>query len=237
MGRQNYKGPGWNRAALVGEARRRGIVGGSALSDDQFRQMLIAYDEKRLPGEGDRGPWIMTVTGKRFYPLAPRPEEFDRRDIAHSLALTCRFNGHLNRFYSVAQHSMILRKLLPDSLAAWALLHDAAEAYLGDLVRPIKQSWQVFTDAENHLLEVMARAFHLSWPMPEELKKMDFLLGLAEARAFGMDISDWSIPDGWFPQDVALPLPDIMPFLSSNELCNWSWRAVESVFLRQLSQV
>ncbi len=230
--KQNYEGLEWTRADLLAECERRRIPIIGQLPDPGLRGALKAYDEEHLPKAGDRGPWIMTFTGKHFYPLAPRPEDFDRRDIAHSLALTCRFNGHLNQFYSVAQHSIILQKLLPEELTAWALLHDGAEAYLGDLVWPIKQSWQFFTDAEDHLLEVMAQAFRLSWPMSEDLKRMDFALGLAEAREFGMNIADWSVPDNF-----SLPLPDLTPFVGGSELCNWSWRAVESVFMRQLTQV
>lgn len=230
MGRSNYDGPGWKRPTLLGECERRGVMFPQPVSDQMLRNALILTDQPSA--KADRGPWIMTFTGKHFYPLAPRLEDFERRDIAHSLALTCRFNGHLNQFYSVAQHSIILQKLLPEELTAWALLHDAAEAYLGDLVRPIKQSWQFFTEAEDRLLEAMAQSFRLTWPMPDKLKQVDFALGLAEAEAFGMDIGDWSVPD-----DFRLPLPDIKPFIGANELCNWSWRAVESVFMRLLSEI
>lgn len=87
-----------------------------------------------------QGDWFQTYTGKRFYILDPRPEDIDVRDIAHSLALKCRYGGHVAYFYSVAEHSVLLSHLVPTPLAFMALMHDAAEAYTGDIMRPIKNS-------------------------------------------------------------------------------------------------
>ena len=87
------------------------------------------------------GPWIETFTGKHFYPLDPKPEDFDLVDIAHSLANTCRFRGHVRRFFSVAEHSVNVSKLaegIDPGAAVQGLLHDAAEAYLSDLASPLK---------------------------------------------------------------------------------------------------
>jgi len=88
--------------------------------------------------------WIATYTGGRFYPLDPRPEDVCIADIAHSLSQICRFNGQTLQFYSVAQHSVLVSKLLgqggPSPIHEFmGLKHDAAEAYLCDLVRPIKR--------------------------------------------------------------------------------------------------
>lgn len=79
--------------------------------------------------------------GRLFWPLDPRPSEVRVDDIAHSLSLTCRFAGHCREFYSVAQHSLLVAELverIAPELALQALLHDAAEAYLGDIPRPLK---------------------------------------------------------------------------------------------------
>jgi hypothetical protein len=126
--------------------------------------------------------WIQTFTGRRFFPLGPKPGDLDLRDVAHALSLQCRFNGHCLRFYSVAEHSVRVSRALPLGLAAWGLLHDAAEAYLSDLPSPIKRQMPLFQDAENKLLVVIAERFGLCWPMPELVARADLLLLATEAR-------------------------------------------------------
>ena len=82
--------------------------------------------------------WIITYSGKKFYHLAPSAEMVDIVDIAHALSLTCRWTGHTRYHYSVAQHSWYFSYLVPKEFALSALLHDASEAYLGDMNRPLK---------------------------------------------------------------------------------------------------
>ena len=89
-----------------------------------------------------RGGWIQTYTGRQFWPLDPRIEDIDIHDIAHALSHQCRYSGHCLRFYSVAEHSVLLSHHVAGEHMLWALLHDAWEAYLaaipeverGDLV-------------------------------------------------------------------------------------------------------
>ncbi len=126
--------------------------------------------------------WIQTYGGQQFRPLEPRAEDLDIHDIAHSLSLLCRFNGHCKQFYSVAEHSVRVADVLAPKLALWGLLHDAAEAYLGDLARPVKQNAPFFEAAETRLLEVIAQGFNLSWPMPMAVRQADDLLLATEAR-------------------------------------------------------
>lgn len=80
--------------------------------------------------------WIRTASGKVFDLVDPTPEMFDIEDIAHALSHICRFTGHTRHFYSVAQHSVAV-SMLTDSLEG--LLHDATEAYIGDVSRPLKR--------------------------------------------------------------------------------------------------
>jgi hypothetical protein len=85
---------------------------------------------------------VETFTG-RYVDLAdPKPETFDLRDIAHALANTCRFGGHSRVFYSVAEHAVrVADKLIDEHYSDFALAglhHDDAEAYLGDIPRPLK---------------------------------------------------------------------------------------------------
>lgn len=86
-----------------------------------------------------KGDWMQTYTGRKFWPLNPRAEEVYIEDIAHSLALSCRFNGHCKVFYSIAQHSVLVSQIVKPTQQLIALLHDSAEAYLGDIIRPIKR--------------------------------------------------------------------------------------------------
>jgi len=86
--------------------------------------------------------WCGLYSGKCIDLANPRPEDIEIRDIAWSLAHTIRFNGHLEYQISVAQHSICVAQLVPAHLRLAALLHDALEAYLGDIVRPVKRFLQ-----------------------------------------------------------------------------------------------
>lgn len=82
--------------------------------------------------------WIQTFTGKKVFPFAMTPDQVCIEDIAHALALKCRFTGHCKRFYSIAEHSVRVSWLVRPEVQLAALLHDAAEAYLPDFARPLK---------------------------------------------------------------------------------------------------
>lgn len=83
---------------------------------------------------------MMTYTGKVYTPLAPKPEDVRIADIAHALSMICRYGGAVRWFYSVAEHSVHVSHMVPPEQALEALLHDASEAYCGDLITPIKCS-------------------------------------------------------------------------------------------------
>ena len=126
--------------------------------------------------------WIQTYTGRQFFPLEPRPDDIDIRDIAHSLSLQCRFNGHCRGFYSVAEHSVRVSRILDGRERLWGLLHDAAEAYISDLPRPLKATAPGFRAAEDRLLEVIVARFGLAWPMPAHVAHADEVLLATEMR-------------------------------------------------------
>ena len=109
--------------------------------------------------------WIMTFSGKRFYPLAPRIEDIDIVDIAHALSNICRFTGHVRSFYSVAQHSVLCAQYAPDRLKLALLLHDASEAYLCDVARPVKHApgMAPYRAAEQHLQTLIGQRFGVSF--------------------------------------------------------------------------
>ena len=102
--------------------------------------------------------YIRTISGKKFWPLNPRPEDVDITDIAQALSLMCRYNGHLPYLYSVGQHSL---NVYHRSGQIWGLLHDATEAYLPDVPRPIKADLPFFQEIERRLHTVIAQAFQL----------------------------------------------------------------------------
>lgn len=123
------------------------------------------------------GDFMQTYVGKKFWPMDPRAEDVDIRDIAHSLAMQCRYAGHCCRFYSVAEHCVIMADwLLPrygKRVALHALLHDASEAYLVDIPRPVKPYLSGYKAAELRVMQVIHDAFGLNWIMPPEVKMAD----------------------------------------------------------------
>lgn len=108
-----------------------------------------------------KGAWMLTYTGRQFWPLDPHVADLDPVDIAHALSLQCRYNGHTSRFYSVAEHCVLISQAVEPEFALWGLLHDAAEAYLGDLIRPIKRSMPSFCAADDQLTALIAERFGL----------------------------------------------------------------------------
>ena len=114
--------------------------------------------------------WILTYTGKQFYPLDPDPDSICIEDIARGLSMICRFNGQTRCFYSVAEHSVLMsqqmdKPYLPGYPSGYlglaGLLHDAAEAYVSDVARPIKPLIRGFDGIERAILKVVAGKFKI----------------------------------------------------------------------------
>lgn len=110
------------------------------------------------------GNWIATYTGVKWFITDPHPDDVRIKDIAHALSMICRFGGHTRKFYSVAEHSVRCARLAetwePDNyrLQMQALLHDAAEAYLGDVVRPLKVTLPGYAELEDQTMSVIRQA-------------------------------------------------------------------------------
>ena len=115
-----------------------------------------------------KGPWIATHAGRRFYFEAPHPDDVDITDVAHALSNLCRFTGHVNRFYSVAEHSINVSLLVPPEDALQGLLHDAHEAYIGDCSSPLKRA----IGYDYRRLDTAAR-FECMKPVPERISPKD----------------------------------------------------------------
>ncbi len=159
--------------------------------------------------------WIQTYTGERFLLIAPHQGHVWLADIAHALAQQCRFNGHTRTFYSVAQHSLLVASLAPDELRLEALLHDAAEAYLGDIVTPLKHFLEHlspgFAGLEKGVLGAIHRRFGLGcqWPsglaqVDSTVKQADRLALAIERRDLFYDELDWDAPLPAPPGDVTV---------------------------------
>lgn len=156
-----------------------------------------------------RGDWMQTFTGRQFWPLDPRPEDVDIEDIAHHLALTCRFAGACREFYSVAQHSILVASNSP-TYPLIGLLHDAAEAYVGDMIRSIKHApgMEQYCEAEKGVQRAIFQAFGVFAPIiPDEVKRADNVVLFTEARDLLV-----KGPSAW-AEPIFEPLPEeIVPW-------------------------
>lgn len=112
--------------------------GGIASFHNKNKPKMTSQYKPLVPvNESDRG--LFNTSSGRLINLAdPDPKNLDIYDIAHALSQICRFGGHARPFYSVAQHSVLVANLVPKECRQYALLHDAAEAYVGDVIKPLK---------------------------------------------------------------------------------------------------
>jgi hypothetical protein len=129
---------------------------------------VVAPEEKR------RGDWMQTRHGRKFWPMDPRAQEVQIDDIASHLAKMCRFNGACKWHYSVAQHSIYVSYQVPSHLALEGLLHDAAEAYCGDMIRQLKMGLPEFKRlVEAPIERAVLNRFGIAGPLPIEVKRAD----------------------------------------------------------------
>ncbi|WP_234835770.1 phosphohydrolase [Sinorhizobium meliloti] len=146
--------------------------------------------------ESRKGDWMQTVTGRQFWPIDPRPEDVHIEDIAHALSMMCRFGGHCDRFYSVAEHSVLVSENVPPQDALWALLHDASEAYIADIVRPAKRFINGYKDIEGRIMAAVCGAFDLPYIEPRSVKRADnAILADEAAKIMGTKPKDWILPE------------------------------------------
>jgi hypothetical protein len=157
------------------------------------------------------GPYLQTVSGRWVNPFDPDPAQLDAGDIARALANQCRFGGHSRGFYSVAQHSVIVSRLVEERGADTeevfaALMHDATEAYLGDMPHPLKHRSALgaaFKAAEDHLEGAIRDRFRIKPDVPE-IKLVDRALLATERRAFSAENWHWPELGGVEPLDLEL---------------------------------
>lgn len=194
------------------------------------------------------GDWFVTYTGRQFYPFDARVEDINIEDIAHSLSMQTRWMGHCKAFYSIASHSLACARIAEKELAspeivAWALMHDAAEAYVGDIIRPIKGYLAVVTPSsfsapsaltpikfiEDKLLQCIAERFLLPWPMPPDILVIDNRMLITEAQAN----TNYMSHEHWVHQK---PWRHIKPYANPDVLLWQTSEVAEQAFLARAKE-
>lgn len=164
------------------------------------------------------GHWITTFLGVKFHYLNPGDDEIFIKDIAHALALTCRFGGQCKYFYSVAEHSVRVSGIVEDKFKFRALLHDAHEAYLHDVPRPIKQDMPQYKIIADNIQKAILRRFACNYgeedQADKQIKLADDILLSTEKEFMMTATGDWT--------PLPTPLGTFKPL---------SWKKAEQLFL------
>ncbi|GIM47014.1 hypothetical protein DNHGIG_25630 [Collibacillus ludicampi] len=147
-----------------------------------------------------KGGYIETLTGIKFYPLDPRPDDFSLEDICHAVSREQRFGNHTEARYSVGQHLLMCAKFAKDMgfspyVQFLCATHDLPEAYVRDLPRPIKQSFSKYQNMEKRILRVLWHEyFGIRKPTKEEISQLKFCdnsVLMSEAFELGINKTDW----------------------------------------------
>jgi hypothetical protein len=174
------------------------------------------------------GDWMVTASGVHAYPTDPEATEINIYDIAHALGRICRFGGHVKvPHYSVAQHSVLVSRIVPPELALTGLLHDAAEAYIGDVVKPFKRNLGVYAAGGFVSLESLERKW---WRRIAEkfgaLRDMPRQIKDADMRALWTERRDVMAPNSSVPGGAPLDVR-IKPLCSKRATAEFMARFIE----------
>lgn len=175
----------------------------------------------------ERGHFIGTASGLPFWPLDPRPEDIRVLDIAVHLSRICRFGGALDPsipgIYSVAQHSVLVSYRCPEN-ALEALMHDAAEAYIGDQVKPLKLMMEDYQSFER----LIERAVRERFGLP---KKMSPAVKEADRRIFATEVRD--LTPSWRSDAPWAAMPD--PY--EERIVPWTCGRAREMFLQRFTEL
>jgi hypothetical protein len=170
-----------------------------------------------------KSSWLQTCSGGRVSVLEPQESEIKLSDIATSISKQCRFNGHCNDFYSVAQHCVLGAKFalkhFDRDTAREFLLHDATEAYVGDLIRPVKIMIPEFGIVESGFWGAISRRFSVPYEHTDSCQLIDNIMVTWEKRDLLPNSEEW-------PR-----LPEISGYNLPTIRC-WGWRKSEREYLR-----
>ena len=151
--------------------------------------------------------WIQTYTGEAFTPLAPKTQTIHILDIAHALSMICRFNGHCRKFYSVAEHCVRMSEEIAPSVAIHAIMHDAAEAYISDVARPIKPLLGGYKGIEKGIMDAVNLRFGLQYELGDEqaIKTADLrMLATERQQLMSIHAPKWDCLEGIDPYPITL---------------------------------
>ena len=187
---------------------------------------MIAHDSPNINSEGvfldkNGGASLQTFSGRRVSVLSPEAKDLYIGDIAYSLAKQCRFNGHCSEFYSVAEHcvrgSELAEEMYGKEIAREFLLHDATEAYLGDLIRPVKKMIPQFEEIEQVFWMVLSAKFNVPYIHSKEVHYLDNVMVCWEKRDLLPNSEVWpNLPD---ITELRLPM-----------LIAWDWEMAWHMF-------
>ncbi|MBK1666471.1 hypothetical protein CKO28_00255 [Rhodovibrio sodomensis] len=167
-----------------------------------------------------------TYSGGRYFARAPRMCDVDLLDIAHHLSMQTRFAGATRVYYSVAEHSVHLSRIVPAAYALHALLHDGPEFCLTDLPRPVKLDNPAYARLEALNAEVVLGRFALPAEMPAPVARLDHAMNLAEDRAlFRAPICTREV----IPAEIT-QIPEIA-------IQGWDWRTARDAFLARFEEI
>ena len=162
------------------------------------------------------GDWMQTFSGRKFWPIDPRADEVHIEDIAHALSLMCRFNGHCTKFYSVAEHSVYVSRACDQRDALWGLLHDAAEAYVADIVRPAKRFIAGYADVEARIMLAVTARFNLPAEMPDSVRRADDAILADEMAQITRHNGEWLLRE----PPTGRPINCYSPFIAKQVFLN-----------------
>lgn len=148
-----------------------------------------------------------TYTGKTFKITDFNASHINLEDIAYGLAHINRYSGQTSKAYSVARHSINIAHFFEGKLEKQALLHDAAEAYLGDITAPVKNLFPDYKKLEEHYTKIIFKKFNIEYPIDD--------------RVLSMDVAIRQYEKYWLMKNQQTPCKDIMDMFEE-PFVDWS---------------
>lgn len=186
-------------------------------------------DARAAGGPAVADPWMPTARGAVFPLLGPAAADVDFRAVAEGLAKACRFAGQLAAFYSVAQHSVVVADMLPPEARPYGLLHDAHEAFVGDIPTPVEEALRRLGagDAVGRLKAGLDAAIFpaagLAWPLPANIA---YMVRCADLTALATERRDLLAAGPAWGRDLPPPLARV--------ITPWPWHRALDAYVDRL---